>query len=189
LIGRPETETIGLTFTRGGYHRVGQAVPRGSGGYTVQEPDHWAFAGTGLRYGDEVGTTATAVGYEVDGCALALVDGRYRPTNEDGAPGTLEVLAIAPAHLLSISADLCEAPPALWASVDPPGDLEWVSSILFGDASPNHTSRITNGHAVMATFTGGSGTVFNAGSANWCYGLGADPLLEQITRNVVRRFI
>jgi hypothetical protein len=189
LIGRPETETIGLTFTRGGYHRVGQAVPRGSGGYTVQEPDHWAFAGTGLRYGDEVGTTATAVGYEVDGCALALVDGRYRPTNEDGAPGTLEVLAIAPAHLLSISADQCEAPPALWASVDPPGDLEWVSSILFGDASPNHTSRITNGHAVMATFTGGSGTVFNAGSANWCYGLGADPLLEQITRNVVRRFI
>jgi hypothetical protein len=40
----------------------------------------------------------------------------------------------------------------------------------------------------MATFTRGSGTVFNAGSANWCYGLGADPLIERITRNVVNRF-
>jgi hypothetical protein len=188
LIGRPETETIGLSFTRGGYHRVGHAVPRGSGGYTVQEPEHWAFAGTGLRYGDQVGTAATVVGYEVDGCALALDEGRYRPTGEDSAPETLEVLAIAPAHLMSITAERCEAPPALWASVDPPGDLEWVSSILFGDASPKHTSRITNGHAVMATFTRGSGTVFNAGSANWCYGLGADPLIEQITRNVINRF-
>jgi hypothetical protein len=39
----------------------------------------------------------------------------------------------------------------------------------------------------MATFTRGEGTVFNAGSANWCYGLGADPLVERITRNVVDR--
>ena len=75
-------------------------MPRGSGGYTVQEPDHWAFEGTGLRYGDQVGATATAVGYEVDGCALAVVEGRYRPTGEDGAPETLEVLAVAPAHLI-----------------------------------------------------------------------------------------
>jgi hypothetical protein len=188
LIGRPETETIGLSFTRGGYHRVGQAVPRGTGGYTMLEPDHWVFANSGLRYGDQVGARSTVVGYEVDGCALALDDGRYRPTGEDGGPRTLEVLAIAPAHLLSITAERCEPPPALWASVDPPGDLEWVSSILFGDASTEHTARITNGHAVMATFTRGSGTVFNAGSANWCYGLGTDPHVEQITRNVVNRF-
>ena len=97
------------------------------------------------------------------------------------------MLAVAPAHLISITDDHCEAPPALWASVEPPGDLEWVASILFGDTSPENTSRITNGHAVMAVFTRGEGTVFNAGSANWCYGLGADPIVERITRNVVER--
>ena len=79
LVGRPETTTIGLSFTRGGYCRVGDAVPRGSGGYTVQAPDHWVFAGTGLRYGDEVGASATVVGYEVDGCAMSLSDGSPAP--------------------------------------------------------------------------------------------------------------
>jgi hypothetical protein len=186
-VGRPETHTIGTTFTRGGYHRVGQAVPLGSGGYTIQQPDHWVFEGTGVRYGDVVGADSGVVGYEVDGCALSFVDGQLRPTGEDGAPDTLAVLATAPAHLISITDTQCEAPPALWASVEPPGDLEWVSTILFGDASPVHTASITNGHAVMATFTRGSGTVFNAGSANWCYGLGTDPVIEAITRNVVDR--
>jgi hypothetical protein len=187
LVGRPETHTIGLTFTRGGYARVGQATPRASGGYTVERPDHWVFEGTGVRYGDVVGASATVVGYEVDGCALTCVDGRLRPSGDDGAPLDLDVVASAPAHLLSITDDRCEAPAALWASVDPPGDLEWVASILFGSASAEHTARITNGHAVMGTFTRGGGTVFNAGSANWCYGLGADPLVEAITRNVVAR--
>ena len=77
----------------------------------------------------------------------------------------------------------------MWASTDPPGDLEFVAATLFGDASPENVARLTNGHAVMAVFTRGEGTVFNAGSANWCYGLGADPLVEQITRNVVDRWV
>ena len=134
-----------------------------------------------------MGAAATVVGYEVDGCALELADGVPRPTGEDGAPDTLEVLAVAPAHLISITDDHCEAPLSMWATADPPGDLEFVAATLFGDASPENVARMTNGHAVMAVFTRGDGTVFNAGSANWCYGLGADPLVEQITRNVVDR--
>jgi hypothetical protein len=185
MIGRPETQTIGLSFTRGGYYLVGEAVPRGTGGYTVHQPDHWAFAGTDVRYGDEIGADAKVVGYEVDGCALELTDGVLRPTGEDGAPATLQVLAVSPAHLISITDEHCEAPVSMWASTDPPGDLEFVAAILFGDASPENIARITNGNAVMGVFTRGAGTVFNAGSANWCYGLGADPLIEQITRNVV----
>ena len=54
-VGRPETSTIGLTFTRGGYSRYGLGVPRASGGYTVARPEHWAFEGTDLRYGDTFG--------------------------------------------------------------------------------------------------------------------------------------
>jgi hypothetical protein len=97
------------------------------------------------------------------------------------------VLATAAARLISITADQCEAPAALWASLDPPGDLEWVASILFGDDSAASIDRIARGHAVMGVFTRGMGTVFNAGSANWCYGLGADPLVERITRNVIEQ--
>jgi len=139
----------------------------------------------GLTYGDTIGASAIAVGYEVDGCELAIVDGRVVPTGADSTPASLEVLATAPAHLISITADVCEAPVALWAGVDPPGDLEYVASILFGDDSPSNVDRIRRGNAVMAIFTKGRGTVFNAGSANWCYGLGTDQTVEQITANVV----
>ena len=85
-IGRPEPSTIGLTFTRGGYSRYGLGVPRGSGAYTVWRPDHWAFEGTDLRYGDELGRDDAIVAYEVDGCDLTLVDGLPVPTGDDGAP-------------------------------------------------------------------------------------------------------
>ena len=44
-IGRPEAQSIGLSFTRGGYARVGQATPRSSGGYNVHRPDHPAVRG------------------------------------------------------------------------------------------------------------------------------------------------
>ena len=39
----------------------------------------------------------------------------------------------------------------------------------------------------MATFTRGAGTVFNAGSTDWSYGLEADPLIQRITANVLTR--
>ena len=106
---------------------------------------------------------------------------------EGNTPPTFEVLATAPARLVSITSELCEAPEALWASVDPPGDLEWVTWMLFGDTQPATIDRIARGNAVMGVFTRGSGTVFNAGSANWAYGLGADPTIEHITANVIAR--
>lgn len=186
LVARPEAETIGLSFTRGGYHRIGQAVPHGSGAYTVHRPDHWAFDGTGLRYGDQLGTGSFVVGYEVDGCAYTTIDGLPVPTNEDGTPSDLEILATSPARLLSITEDRCEAPEALWASVEPPGDLEGVSMVLFGDASEANVARLAHGSAVIGSFTRGRGTVFNAGSADWAYGLDRDPTVQQVTANVIR---
>ncbi|MEY2402369.1 MAG: hypothetical protein QOJ08_2480, partial [Ilumatobacteraceae bacterium] len=67
-IGRPEAQTTGLSFTRGGYARVGKATPRSSGGYSIHRPDHPVFEGSNLRYGDQLGIPAKIVGYEVDGC-------------------------------------------------------------------------------------------------------------------------
>ncbi|MFT4595769.1 MAG: hypothetical protein ACI9TF_000006 [Paracrocinitomix sp.] len=188
LIGRPETSTTGLTFTQGGYHRIGGALPNGTGDYEVHQPDHWVFAGTGLSEGERLGTGSFIVGYEVDGCALQEVAGRPVPTHEDGAPESLEVLATAPARLISITDDVCEAPVALWASVDPPGDLEGVAMTLFGDTSPENVAKIANGHAVMGYFTRGKGNVFNAGSVDWSYGLDTDEVVQQVTANVLRHF-
>ena len=187
IIGRSENTSIGLSFTRGGYHRVGRAVGDGPGGYTVHRPEHWAVAGTGVAAGDLVGGDAITVGYEVDGCAMDDAD-PPSPTGEDGTPLDFEIIASAPARLISITEDVCEAPVALWASVDPPGDLEGTSMILFGDASPDNVARIADGRCVMGTFRRGAGEVFNAGSADFVHGL-VDPVISRITANVLARFM
>jgi hypothetical protein len=185
-IDRPEAQTTGLSFTRGGYARVGEATPRSSGGYNIHRPDHPIFEGTALRYGDVLGGSSRIVGYEVDGCELTMVNGDPVPTFADGTPAGLDVLATAPARLISITDDHCEAPVALWAGVDPPGDLEAIAAWLFGSATPENTVRIAHNHAVMGTFTKGKGRVFHAGTTDWSYGLDSDPLVQQVTRNVIR---
>ncbi len=185
-IGRPEALTTGLSFTRGGYARIGQATPRSSGGYTIHRPEHPVFEGTKLRYGDQLGMPAKIVGYEVDGCELTLENGRPVPTYNDNTPAGLEVLATAPARLISITDDHCEAPVELWASVEPPGDLQGVAAGLFGSASPENIAKIAYNHAVMGTFTKGKGRVFNAGITDWSYGLDSDPLVQQVTGNILR---
>jgi hypothetical protein len=181
-VGHPETSTIGLTFTRGGYSRYGLGAPTASGGYTVHRPDHWAFAGTGVRAGDEIGVRDAIVAYEVDGCALAFRDGLPVPTHEDGAPEGLEILATAPASLWSQ-----DEQPTRYAHE--PGEREHVARALFGDASPEHIAALGEGHAVLGVVERpGVGTVFNAGVIDWAFGLKhGDPVVERITRNVLDR--
>ena len=180
-IGRPETSTIGLTFTRGGYSRYGLGAPESSGAYTVHRPEHWAFAGTGLGAGREFGGADAIVAYECDGCAFETgPEGLPISTGADGAPEGLEILATAPAHL--------------WAQHEQPtryehqpGELEQCSMAVFGDTSPGHLAELGDGHAVMATFERpGGGSVLNVGVTDWVLGLG-DPVVERITRNVLDR--
>jgi N,N-dimethylformamidase beta subunit-like, C-terminal len=180
-IGRPETSTTGLTFTRGGYSRYGLGVPRASGGYTVWRPEHWVFDGTDLCYGDALGLADTIVAYEVDGCELATDDaGLPEPTHADGAPDSLQVLATAPARLWQQ-----DEQPSRYA--DEPGDLENAAEAVFGDEWQRHAHRLRNNHAVMGVFTRpGGGTVFNTGVTDWADGLG-DPAVGRFTRNVLDR--
>jgi hypothetical protein len=179
-VGRPETSTIGLTFTRGGYSRYGLGVPRASGAYTVWRPDHWAFEGTGLSYGDALGLADAIVAYEVDGCELALEDGLPVPTHHDGAPRTLEVLATAPARLWAQ-----DEQPSRYAHE--PGELEHTAIALWGAEWRDHVHRIEHNHACLAIFgEPDAGTVFNAGVTDWSYGLN-DPVVARITRNVLTR--
>jgi hypothetical protein len=186
LIGRPENKTTGLSFTRAGYARMGEAVPRGSGAYTIYRPDHWAFANTGLRYGDLLGLGSFVVAYETDGCELILQNGLPVPTHADGTPENFTILATSPAHLISINSTVCEAPAALWASLDPPGELEFIATRLYGDASPENTAKLAHGNTVMGIFTRG-GTVLNVGSTDWAYGLDDNALIQQVTRNILNR--
>jgi hypothetical protein len=181
-IGRSEAAMTGLSFSRGGYSRYGLGVPRASGAYTVWRPDHWAFEGTDLRYGDALGLADAIVGYEVDGCELTMAGGLPVPTHMDGAPDTLEVLATAPARLWSQ-----DEQPTRYAHE--PGELEHVAMVLFGDAWEEELPRIRSNHAVVACFDlPGGGTVFNAGCTDWTYGIeGGDADVRRITRNVLER--
>ena len=181
-IGRSEASMTGLSFSRGGYSRYGAGVPRASGAYTVWRPDHWAFTGTGLRYGDALGLADAIVGYEVDGCDLTIVDGLPVPTHEDGAPGTLEVLATAPARLWSR-----DEQPSRYARE--PGELEHVAAALWGEFADANVHKIRHNHAVVGCFTvPGGGVVFNAGCTDWTYGIeGGDPIVQRVTRNILER--
>ena len=85
LLGRPENHMTGVSFARGGYHRIGKRVTNGAGGYTIHRPEHWLFDGTGLDYGDVLGAAATIVGYECDGCDFTYRDGLPVPDRQSTA--------------------------------------------------------------------------------------------------------
>ena len=186
LIGRPENLTTGLSFCRGGYIRFGRGVPRSTGAYTVWRSDHWVFEGTDLCYGDPLGLGSYIATYEVDGCEFNLVNGLPVPTHSDSTPAGFTILATAPAHLLLNQPDNREIIVPLAYDVEGLGDLEYTATILLGDASPENMARYAHGNAVMGVFERG-GTVFNAGTADWAYGLDRDSQVQQITRNVLNR--
>jgi hypothetical protein len=180
LIARPENRLTGVSFSRGGYVRFGLGVPQGSGGYTVWRPEHWAFDGTDLRYGDLLGAQAVVVGYEADGCEFVVEDGLPIPTCADGTPETFTILASSPAHLWST-----EEQPARFSGEI--GDLQHTADRLFGAATPENVARIAHGNAVMGAYTNG-GTVFTTGCTDWAYGIAArDPAIAQVTANVLKR--
>lgn len=180
-IGRPETETIGLTFTRGGYSRYGLGAPDSPAAYEVHRPDHWVFDGTGLGRGDRFGERDAIVAYECDGCALRTdPHGFPVPTHADGAPPGLEILATAPAHLWGQ-----DEQPSRYA--EDPGDLEFAAQAVFGSADPENLAELAEGRCAFGVFTRtGGGTVVNVGAIDWALGLG-DPVVDRITRNVLDR--
>ncbi len=181
LIERPENLMTGVSFSRGGYHRIGKVVANGAGGYTVHRPDHWLFADTDLTWGDLLGAESVTVGYECDGCDLTYRDGLPFPTGNDGTPADFEVLGTAPAaHFQRHTAPRPPAP-------HEPSELEFIASRVFG--TRDEPERLAHGTAVLGTFTTpGGGTVVTSGSTDWAHGLdGRSPQVEQVTRNLLDR--
>ncbi|MGZ8762607.1 MAG: N,N-dimethylformamidase beta subunit family domain-containing protein [Acidimicrobiia bacterium] len=181
VTGRPEAALTGVSFTRGGYSRIGSLVPRGAGGYTVHRPEHWLFAGTGLEYGDLLGADATVVGYECDGCDFTMVDGRPEPTGVGGTPRSFEILATAPAASFDRESSMRPV------RAGDRSELEFNAFCVLGDDSPEAQTKLAAGHAVLGTYRGpGGGTTVTTGCTDWTYGLVArDPDVERITRNVL----
>jgi hypothetical protein len=181
LVGRPESQMTGVSFTRGGYVHMPNS-PEGTGGYTVCQPDHWAFESTTLTLGDTLGADGIVAGYECDGCELREADGRPVPTHDSGTPDGFEVLATAPARLW-------ETEQATGNLADNyVGELNWVAQRIGGSDTPDVRERFADGHAVMGSFKRGKGEVFTTGCTDWAYGLGSRDV-ARVTGNVLQRFI
>jgi hypothetical protein len=159
LVSRPENALTGVGFLWGGYHRSHGQLMDGPGAFTAHRPDHWLFAGTGLKRGDAFGAKLPGykvVGYECDGCELVWKDGLPFPTHTDGTPKDFAVLATCPAQ---------------WH----PDDCEWYEKWAKGRA----------GNAVLGTYTRG-GTVVTVGTTDWAHGLrGGDAAVMRVTQNVL----
>ena len=184
-IGRPGATTMGLTGSSGTYNRYGVAAPRSSGGFTIYRPNHWAFAGTDLYYGDLLGGTPVNLAtFELDAVEYTFRRGLPYPTFEDGAPETLEILALAPA--VHGEEDRFDGLVPLNGPME-----EFLSTMrALGDQVPPHHHELDGrGAGMIATFTRGKGEVFNGGSTEWPRAIELrDPFACRIVRNVLDRF-
>ncbi len=184
LVGRPETALLGAGSAYGLYSRFGAATPRGSGAFTIYRDDHWMFAGTGLRYGDQLGANDGVVGYETVGCRLAFDDYQL-PVAAGGAgmPDDVEIVAFTPSSNLAMGEY-----PASIAALDDQGDLEFIASRLYGRVDADSLARCRYGNAVMLTchpFGRTGGEVVTIGTTDWVFGLAGDPFVAKVTRNVI----
>ncbi len=140
------------------------AQPRPPSPFVVQQPSHWAFAG--LNFTQNVSFGSAYVGYETDAADFRRgTDGCFYPTGLDGTPPTLRILAQADA--------------SNW-------DAQAQALGFSGERS---------GYAAIGVFSRGGkqGTVFNAGTTDWTYGLApelagqAPTPISTITLNVIRK--
>jgi hypothetical protein len=184
ITNRPGAATMGLTCSFGVYAGVGGQVARGTGGFTVYRHNHWAFAGTGLGYGDVFGGSARIFGYEVDGLDYEVRKGLPFPTFLDGAPETVSILAMG---LTSNREDVGE----MRGATSYYGDSSaFLARLRYGKVDAEALDAASRGSGMIVTFERGKGQVFNAGSSEWVSGLKQrEPFTEAITRNVLDRFL
>ena len=158
---RPEDGLSGVSYRHGGGWWDG---PRETGGYVVQNADHWVFEGTGLRKGEAFGrdTWPPVVGYECDGAPLDAFD------METGIA------------TLSKDAARCGTPAGfrvLAAGLLGPG---WQ------ERPPRERHKAGEGiHAATMGIFSRNGTVFTTGTTDWAQVLGQDACVDRVTRNVI----
>jgi hypothetical protein len=182
---RPGASTFGLNATNGLYAGWGACAPRGVRGFPVYRPEHWAFAGTGLCYGDLLGAQGHAFGYEVDGLDYIIREGLPEPGEMSGAPAGLQILALG---MSALKEERASVPlDDRFLSDD---DAKYVAEIRLGSQSDAAVDRVKRGAGMIVHFARGSGEVFHAGSCEWVAALlRRDPMVERVTRNVLTRYL
>ena len=184
--GRPGAATFGLNATDGLYAGWGGCGARGVRGFPIYRPEHWAFARTGLAYGDLLGAEGHAFGYEVDGLPYLIRDGLPEALPSGGAPQGLSILALG-------LASLREEPVAHAAGDDRfIGDEEacYVAELRCGASDEAAIDRVKRGAGMIVHFARGAGEVFHAGSCEWVAALlRADPMVARVTANVLDHFL
>ncbi len=184
-VGRPGWRSFGLNAARGLYAGWGACASRGARGFPIYRPEHWAFAGTGLHYGDVLGAASHVFGYEVDGLEYVMRDGLPFPAAVDAAPPGIAILGLGLSSLLEEGADI--DPDLSWLGQD---DAGYIAGVLTGASDADAVARIKRGCGIMAHFRRGRGEVFHAGSCEWVTGLlRRDPFVMRVTRNVLDRFM
>lgn len=186
LVGHPEWQLLGAGSAFGLYHRFGAATPRGVGGFVVYRNDHWMLEGTGLGYGDVLGADHGVVGYETMGCPLTFDDlqlpiARAHP----GLPDDIEIVAFTPSSNLAVG----EYPASISALSDQ-GDLEFIATRIFGEASDANLARVRHGNSVMSTcrpYGPDGGEVVIVGTTDWVFGLAEDAAVARVTANILER--
>ena len=184
--GRPGAATFGLNAIDGLYAGWGGCVARGARGFPVYRPEHWAFSGTDLSYGDLLGAEGHAFGYEVDGLPYVIRDGLPEALSTGGAPEGISILALGLSSLLE--------EPRSQADTDDRfiGDEEarYVAELRFGDATEASIDRVKRGAGMIVHFARGAGEVFHAGSCEWVAALlRNDPMIARVTSNVLDRYL
>ena len=184
-VDRPGSLSFGLNALHGVYAGWGGCVAFGAGGFPVYRPEHWAFDGTGLGYGDVLGADSRVFAYEVDGLDYVIRDGLPYPGDQTRAPDGLEILALGLASNIEIARAI-DADELYLGSAD----AAYRAEILYGEITDETLARAGRGSGMIVSFTRGRGEVFHAGSVEWVAGLmRADPHVERVTRNVLNRFL
>ena len=150
-------------------------------------PEHWAFDGSGLTYGDQLGAGARVFGYEVDGLDHRFEHGLPVPTYRDGALAGTTILALSPAGNRESTLGARDAVRFYGDDHDQfPGAVAAMRGLPPDDAGRDAAAR---GCGVVVHARKGAGEVFTAASTEWVNGLiERDPGVERITLNVLRRF-
>lgn len=183
--GRPGASTFGLNATQGLYAGWGGCAPRGVRGFPIYRPEHWAFDGTGLCYGDLLGAEGHAFGYEVDGLDYVIRGGLPEPSETSGAPPGLTILALGMSSLMEERSAV-----PLDDRFLSDEDAKYVAQMSLGDSGGPAVDRVKRGAGMIVSFARGRGEVFHAGSCEWVAALSRrDPMVERVTTNVLTRYL
>ena len=183
-VNRPGVLTFGVNALRGVYAGLGNCAGRGSGGFTVYRPSHWAFDGAGLGYGDVLGAQTRIFGYEVDGLDYRFDDGLPFPTGCDGAAQEIEILAMGLATNI-------ESDHGVWGETLYIGqaDATFKAKALYCKVTVETLDACARGNGMIVSWQRGKGEIFTAATCEWVAGLlRGDCQVIRVTRNVLDRF-